>query len=80
MFWKILCDLVLIYNFAALTLLPFDSLNALTLHVTGTDQHTLQSSQAKVIMRLRGQLLITQPVNTETDRYTVNLLNCNDLL
>ena len=38
-----------------------DSHDAVTLHVTGAHQHTLQGTQPEVVVRLWRQLLITQP-------------------
>lgn len=61
LFRKVLCDLVLINILSTLKLLPFNLLNALTLHIASTNEHTLQSSQAKIIVTLRGKLLVAQP-------------------
>lgn len=59
LFWQVLSNFSFINHFTTLLLLPLYSLNPLSLHVASTDQDALQSSQAKVIMALRGELLIT---------------------
>lgn len=53
LFWKVLCYFILVHVLATLQLLPLDPLDALTLHVTGADQHALQGAEAEVIVALR---------------------------
>lgn len=52
LFRKVLCNVVLIDNLSTLKLILFDLLDALTFHIASTDQHTLESSQAKVVVTL----------------------------
>ena len=49
---KVFSDVVLINNLSTFKLLPFDFLDALTLDIASTDQHTLESSETKIIMTL----------------------------
>lgn len=52
LFRKIFGDFVLINNFSTLELLPFDPLDALTLDIASTDEHTLESSEAEIVVTL----------------------------
>lgn len=52
LFRKVFSDVILINIFSTLFLLSFDPLNALTLDITSTDQHTLESSEAKIVVTL----------------------------
>ena len=61
LFRQVLCNLVFIDILPPLALLPFDLLDALALHVACAHKHALQGSQAKVVVALRRQLLVTQP-------------------
>lgn len=51
--WKVLCNVILINDLSTFQFLLFNLLDALTLHVTGADQHTLEGSQAEIIVTLR---------------------------
>lgn len=53
LFWKVLSNLIFINILSALKLLPFDPLDALTLDISSTDQHALESSKAKIVVTLR---------------------------
>lgn len=50
---KVLCNVVLIDDLSPLQFLLLNLLDALTLHVASTDQHTLEGSKAKIIVALR---------------------------
>lgn len=51
--WQVLCNVILINDLSAFQFLLFNLLDPLTLHITSTDQHTLEGSQAKIIVTLR---------------------------
>lgn len=61
LFRKVLSDFILINNLPPLQFLFFDPLDALTFDITSTDQHTFESSEAKIVVTLRWQLLVTKP-------------------
>lgn len=50
---KVLCNVILINDLSTFQFLLFDLLDALTLHITSADQHTLEGSQAEIIVTLR---------------------------
>lgn len=51
--WKVLCNVILINHLSPFQLLLFNLLDTLTLHITSTDQHTLEGSKAEIIVTLR---------------------------
>lgn len=65
LFGKVLGNGALVDRLASVQEVLLDGLNAVTLDVASADQHTLQRTQAKVIVGLWRQLLITQPTNKQ---------------
>lgn len=52
LFRKVLSNFILINILSTLQFLLFDPLDPLTLDITSTDQHALESSEAKIIVTL----------------------------
>ena len=48
-------------------------LNLVPLDVSSADQHTHEGTQTKVIVRLIGQLLITQPENHRESKFLIHV-------
>lgn len=49
---KVFSNFIFIDILSTLKLLPFDFLDAFTLDIAGTDQHTLERSETKVVVTL----------------------------
>ena len=64
--WQLLGDGGLIHRLSLLHQPLLDVGDAFSLDVARTHQHTLEGSQPKVIVRLGGQLLVTQPSTHDT--------------
>ena len=61
---QLLCNAGLIDGLPLLLQGLLDALDLVSLHVASADQHALQRPQAKVVVGLAGQLLVTQPTYT----------------
>lgn len=61
LFWQFLSNDFLIHWLALFPQLLLHQLDTISLHIASTHKHALQSPQTKVVVRLVGQLLITQP-------------------
>lgn len=51
--WKVLRNFILINDLSTFQFLLFNPLDTLTLDISSTDQHTLEGSQAEIIVTLR---------------------------
>lgn len=70
LFWKILSNRSFI-NVLFFTALHFflQPLDPVALHITGRHKHRLQGSETEVIVRLVGQLFVTQPGEERKDMF-----------
>jgi len=58
--WQLLCNGCLFQLFITFLQSLLHTLDTISLHIAGTDENALERSKAKVIVRLRRQLFLTQ--------------------